>query len=128
MKASTASEIDECVRQGFLERDATGLAELYAPDAVLYDVGPEFEHRGRDAIRQHFEAVFAVLIPYAFDLKTEITQTGDVAWVHGVGVIHARTAQGYESPPMKVRIMDVRRRSADGQWYLAVDHISAQAG
>lgn len=123
-----AKHLDEQFRQRFLARDAAGLAALYAPDAVLYDVGPEFEFRGRAAIEAHFREVLAALVPHTFELETEVAEHGDFAYVHGIGVIAARGADGQDLPTVKMRLMDVRRRAPDGTWQVVVDHLSAQPG
>lgn len=123
-----AKNLDELFQQRFLAADARGLAELYTEDAVLYDVGPEFEFRGRAAIRAHFEQVFAALTPATFDIQTTVQTEGDVAYVHGTGTVRARGADGGELPAMHLRIMDVRRRQADGRWLVVLYHLSAGAG
>lgn len=123
MKADTAQAIDELFRQGVLGGDADGLAELYEPDAVLYDAGPAFEFRGRPAIREHYRQVFTQLRASGFDLDTQVVEMGDgLAYAHGTGTIHTDSA-----PPLRLRVMDVRRRGADGLWRLALDHVSMQA-
>lgn len=123
-----AKQLDEQFRQRFLARDAAGLAALYAPDAVLYDVGPEFEFRGRAAIEAHFGEVFAALVPHSFELDTEVVEHGDFAYVHGTAVIAARDPDGQALPTVKMRLMDVRRRAPDGSWLVVVDHLSASPG
>lgn len=128
MKTGSAHGLNEQFRQALLQRDAVAIAELYTPDAVLYDVGPELEHRGRDDIRRHFESVFATLVPSQVDLRAEVTEVGDLAWAHGTGTILAQTEQGEAMPPLNVRIMDIRRRDADGNWRIVLDHISMGAG
>lgn len=121
MKALTPEDMEDLFRQGMLAGDAEGLAGLYEADAVLYDVGPEFEFRGREAIRDHYRQVFTRMRPTAVELDTQVVEIADgLAYAHGTGAIHGAPGQ----PPVRVRVMDVRRRGADGLWRLVVDHIS----
>ena len=62
MEASTSSPVDTATRdlQALQRRDAAGMAECYAEDAVV-DFVPIGPVRGSDEIREFFEGLFAAV-------------------------------------------------------------------
>jgi steroid delta-isomerase-like uncharacterized protein len=109
MEASTSSPVDTATRdfQALQRRDAAGMAECYAEDAVVefVPIGPV---RGSDEIREFFEGLFAA-VP---DLETtyEIVAADDdtvVAEWRNRGTFSGAAFQGIEPTGKRVEFRGI---------------------
>jgi steroid delta-isomerase-like uncharacterized protein len=83
MEASTTSPIDTATRdlQALQRRDAAGMAECYADDAVLDFVATGII-RGSDGVREYFEGLFAAVSDseHSYDIVAADGDTVVVQW------------------------------------------------
>ena len=99
--------------------DAQGLAAMYAEDAIL--MAPEGDVVGRDAIRRHFEKLFAGRTDSIFATNTE-TETLDIAGdrAYEAGTITFTIGPRGPGPgtPRPVRYVTFWQRTPEGQWLI----------
>ena len=68
---ASPAEVFEAFRAAHARADADAAAALYAPDAVYYEPD-NAAHRGRDEIRRHLAAVYAVRGPVELTVKRQV--------------------------------------------------------
>ena len=68
---ASPAEVFDALRQAHAKADADAAAALYAPDAVYYEPD-NVPHRGRDEIRRHLAAMFAVRGPVELSVKRQV--------------------------------------------------------
>lgn len=99
--------------------DAAGLAGMYTADAVLMTADGDVV--GREAIRAHFERLFATRSDSIFATNTE-TESLDVAGdrAYEVGTITFTVGPRGPGPgtPRRVRYTTWWQRMPDGQWLI----------
>jgi len=99
--------------------NAAALAGMYTEDAVLMTL--EGDVVGREAIRQHFERLFATRTDSIFATNTE-TETLDVAAdrAYEAGTLTFTVGPRGPGPgtPRKVRYVTWWQRMPDGQWLI----------
>ena len=74
---ASPAEVYEALRQAHARADADAAAALYAPDGVYYEPD-NVAHRGRDEIRNHLAAHFAVHGPVELTVKRQVQADGAV--------------------------------------------------
>ncbi|HEY0451487.1 SgcJ/EcaC family oxidoreductase [Actinophytocola sp.] len=119
MTTNRATEPEDLTRL-FVERanarDAEGMAELYAPDAVMA-YPPGAATVGRDAIRAVFERMLEhVPLPFPTEPPLPTVRYGDLA------LTSTRSADD------KGGRVQVARREPDGTWLRIIDRPEAAAG
>lgn len=103
------------------DHDADAIVEVFAPDAVIFDLAPPLRRRGMDR-----DSVAAWLAgwdgPIRIDARdVDLTVEGDLAFVSALNRMRGR--QGAEDQDMWYRsTMCLRRMS--GQWRIVHDHSS----
>jgi uncharacterized protein (TIGR02246 family) len=68
---ASSAEVFEALRQAHAKAAADAAAALYAPDGVYYEPD-NVPHRGRDEIRTHLAAVYAVRGPVELTVKRQV--------------------------------------------------------
>ncbi len=108
-KARTPEEITTLFVQRLNERDADGMAELYAPDAVMA-YPPGQTTIGRDAIR-------AVLAEFAAHARLPVPQEESLPAIrHGNLALTSTPAK--DGTGIRVQ---VTQRQSDGRWLRVID-------
>src|SRR5215469_7384019 len=108
-KAQTPEEITDLFVQRLNERDADGMAELYAPDAVLaYPPGQTTV--GRDAIRQ-------VLAQFAAHAALPVPQEESLPAIH-YGDLALASTPAKDGAGLRIQ---VAQRQPDGSWLRIID-------
>lgn len=105
-------------------KDVDGLTADYAPDAVLFDVKPNYRVDGPEAIRQvwrqclpHFPATFR-----SEHRDLQLTVGGDVAFCTA---LHHLKIPGEPHPAGSTWMrVTVCYRKIDGKWRVAHEHVS----
>ncbi len=107
--------------EAYQANDWATVAEMYTEDAVVMPPNQP-EIRGREAIRTWFEeneSGYSIEVEYV-----EIEGCGDVAYVRGKYRLTIPVDGG--EPIVDVgKLLDIRRRSADGSWLVARDMFSS---
>jgi uncharacterized protein (TIGR02246 family) len=99
--------------------DAAGLTAMYTDDAVVMAL--EGDVVGRDAIRQHFERLFANRSDSIFATNTEtewLDVAGDRAYEAGSITFTVGPRGPGPGMPRRVRYMTWWQRMPDGQWLI----------
>lgn len=108
-KAGTPEDITNLFVQRLNERDAAGMAELYAPDAVMaYPPGQTTV--GRDAIR-------AVLAEFAAHARLPVPQEESLPALR-YGDLALTSTPSKDGTGIRVQ---VARRQPDGSWLRVID-------
>src|SRR5450631_2909946 len=106
--ASTPEDLTRLFVERANARDATGLAELYAPDAVLA-YPPESPTVGREAIRAVLEQMLAHAPKFPREEVLPTVRYGDLALT---------STRSTENVGVRVQ---VARRQPDGTWLRIID-------
>lgn len=85
-------------RDALCAKDADRMVAHYAPDVLLFEVTPPYQHKGPETYRANWQACFPYLPP---SLGSEIremvvTVKGDLAFAHG---LHRLVDKATEKPP-----------------------------
>jgi uncharacterized protein (TIGR02246 family) len=111
-------------REALCARDLDRLMQHYAPDVVFFDAVPPHQHRGADAYRQTWEAMFPFLPPH---LGSEIRDlaihmSGDLAVMHCLQrLINADTKEAATCGWVRVTVCYQRLQ---GAWRVVHEHVS----
>jgi ketosteroid isomerase-like protein len=108
-KARTPEEITTLFVQRLNQRDADGMAELYAPDAVMA-YPPGQTTIGRDAIR-------AVLAEFAAHARLPVPQEESLPAI-GYGNLALTSTPSKDGTGIRVQ---VTQRQSDGRWLRIID-------
>ena len=108
-KARMPEDITTLFVQRLNERDADGMAELYAPDAVLA-FPPGQTTVGRDAIR-------AVLAQFAAHAQLPVPQEESLAAIR-YGDLALTSSQSKDGTGVRIQ---VTQRQPDGSWLRIID-------
>jgi uncharacterized protein (TIGR02246 family) len=101
-----------------MARDWTGLAAMYAEDAILCPPNQPAV-KGRAAIKAWMEAFPPITEFKVTDVRVE--GHGDVAYAHGVYEL-TMTPPGAPRPVKDTgKYLDVRKKQKDGRWLYSVD-------
>jgi len=120
---SSLKALDARWKKALLAGDAAALANLYAPDAVLYPPDA-VEARGHDAIRKSFETLLAGKKVVDFQLRVEkIEAHGTTAAGWGLWTLKMAPQAGGDPVVMEGRYMEVAKRIG-GKWLFVADHAS----
>jgi len=123
-EAEIRQRLDALV-DGVRTMDLEALKKIYAPDIVTFDVSGPLQRVGAEEKLDNWKQAFAMFQPplgYEFrDL--EITVSGGVAVVHGVGRLSGTLKNGSPGGGFWVRFTGVLRK-IDGTWLVAHDHAS----
>jgi len=111
-------------RSALSARNLDRLVEHYAPNVVFFDAVPPYEHRGVNAYRQTWEAMFPHLPPR---IESEIrdlniTVNGDVAFMHCLNqIINSETREAATCGWVRVTACYERQQ---GVWKVVHEHVS----
>ena len=123
-RAEDEREVRELEMEGskaIEEKDLDKWIALYADDAALYyESKPTV--RGKDAIRETWEADFAREgLSMSTEPRTvEVSNSGDLAWAHGVFKVTIRDTTG-KSATDQWEYALVYKKQADGRWKIMAD-------
>jgi uncharacterized protein (TIGR02246 family) len=121
---SGAAQLDAAWTKAMLANDASVLAALYAPDAVMYPPG-EMEQRGREAIRKGYEEMLAAMRVLEARILPEKYEThGDTSLGWGHWTIKLCPKAGGDAISLEGRFTEVARKIG-GKWYYVADHASS---
>jgi uncharacterized protein (TIGR02246 family) len=105
-------------------RDLDALMQHYASDVVFFDAVPPHEHRGADAYRRTWEAMFDFLPP-RLDSETRdmsIRTSGDLAVMHCLQrLVNADTGEAATCGWVRVTVCYERQQ---GAWRVVHEHVS----
>jgi uncharacterized protein (TIGR02246 family) len=128
----TRHDTDEAAIRGQLDRiieslrakDREGLARVYTPDVVSFDVEPPLQHVGAEAKLKNWANVFAFFEDIAYEFRDlQITAGETVAFGHGFGRLSGTLKNGATTEGMWVRATFCFKR-IDGEWLIAHDQVS----
>jgi uncharacterized protein (TIGR02246 family) len=103
-------------------KDLDGMARIFAPDIVSYDVEPPLRHVGAEAKAANWARVFAAYTQLDYEVRDlTITVGGDVAFVRSLNRLSG-TVAGRQTGTW-VRWTGCFRKT-DGSWLIAHDHVS----
>ena len=111
-------------RSALCARDLDRLMAHYAPDVVFFDAVPPFQHRGADAYRRTWEAMFGFLPPRLTSevRDVKITVSGDLAVMHCLQrLVNADTGEAATCGWVRVT---VGYRRQQGSWRVIHEHVS----
>lgn len=122
--ATDKSEIEwllERLGRGHADRDAEAVANLYAPDAVIYDMAPPLGRRGMEpgGIADWFATWDGPIQVEPLDV--ELTIEGDLAFMSSLNRMQG--SQGGVQQDLWFRSTMCFRRT-NGQWRINCDHAS----
>lgn len=110
--------------EGLRAKDLDGVAAVYAPDVVSFDIEPPLQHVGVAAKMKNWERAFAVFAELDYELRDlTITVGGGVAFGHGFGRLSGTFQNGVKTPGMWVRATFCLKET-DGEWLVAHDQVS----
>ena len=121
------AEVRECVEtmaQAIREKDVDALMTHYAPDIVVYDVGPPLDVHGAAAYRKNFEKWFASMLgPIEYEMADlRISISDSHAFCFFLGHITGSRRDGGKDDYW-VRVTTCFQR-ANGQWLIGHEHVS----
>ncbi len=125
--ASDEAEIRQLLdewRAAICARDLDRLMPHYAPDVLFFDAVPPFQHRGADAYRSTWEAMFPFLPPrLASEVReVEITVSGDLVVMHCLQrLTNAETGEAATCGWVRVTVSYQRQQ---GAWKVIHEHVS----
>jgi len=104
--------------------DLEGIAALYAPDIVSFDIVPPLRHLGADAKRKNWADAFAEYrAPLDYDVRDlEIVAGDDIAFAYSFNRLSGTLKNGGAGAAW-VRWTACFRK-VDGRWRIAHDHVS----
>ena len=115
--------VDEAWRAGMLAGDVNAIANLYAPDAVMYPPDA-MELKGREAVRKSYQDFLASMKVLSAELTDTHYEThGDVGIARGHFTLKLAPKAGGDTVTMEGRFSSVAKKIG-GKWYYVVDHAS----
>lgn len=122
------AEVRACVgtlAQAIRERDIDAVMAHYAPDVVVYDVGPPLDVHGAATYRGHFERWFATMLgPIGYEMADLHISLGDShAFCFFLGHVTGARRDGGKADYW-VRVTTCLQK-ANGQWHIGHEHVSA---
>lgn len=111
-------------RSALCARDVDRLLSHYAPDVLFFDAVPPFQHRGADAYRRTWEAMFDFLPPRLGSERRdeEIVVSDDLAVMHCLQrLTNADTGEAATCGWVRVTVCYQRQQ---GAWRVIHEHIS----
>lgn len=110
-------------QQAICTKDLNQIMSRYAIEAVIFDVQPPFQTKGKDAIRQLWEDCLPYF-PNSFGMETRdlsITVNDDLATAHWL--FHFTGEQDHPAMQMWMRATAVCQKR-EGNWQILHEHIS----
>ena len=107
-------------------KNIDGIASLYAPDLVSFDLTPPLRYFGADGKRRAWRAIFAGLSgPIAYEVRDlKVTANGELAFVHSLNHITTTLPTGHVD--IWLRWTACFRQIGDA-WLVVHDHVSVPA-
>ena len=108
-------------------KNIDGIASLYAPDLVSFDLTPPLRYVGADGKRRAWQEIFASLSgPIAYEIRDlKVTANGELAFVYSLNHI-TTTLPTSGHIDMWLR-WTACFRHIDGAWLVVHDHVSVPA-
>ncbi|MEJ2853416.1 MULTISPECIES: YybH family protein [unclassified Saccharothrix] len=112
------------IAQGIRDKDLEGLARLYAPDVVSFDIDPPLQHVGVEAKLENWARVFTFFAEPTYEVRDlTVVVGGEVAYAHFFGRLSGTLASGATTTGMWVR-GTLCFREVEGTWLIAHDQVS----
>jgi uncharacterized protein (TIGR02246 family) len=122
--AQGVKTLDQAFVKAVKAGDLAALAELYAPDAVLYPPD-EMMAKGPDGIRASFEKFLGANTVTDMQLTYDNSgTTGNLSWASGQFKMTMTPKAGGDAQTFEGRFTSIATRKA-GKWLYVVDHASA---
>jgi uncharacterized protein (TIGR02246 family) len=132
METSSGTSTDEArIRQLLDDRaralhakDAAGVASVYAPDVMWFDLAPPLRYVGAETYRHSLEAWFATWKgPIGYETRDlSIVIGGDVAFCHGLSRLSGQRTDGAETDVWVRGTLCLQK--IDGRWAITHEHFS----
>ena len=108
-------------------KDLDGIASVYAPDIVSFDIVPPLRYAGLGRKRRAWQEAFGAYTgSISYEVRElEVTTDGELAFVHSLNCVSGTLANGRASD-MWLRWTACFRR-VDGVWLIVHDHASVPA-
>jgi uncharacterized protein (TIGR02246 family) len=117
------ASVDQAWKKAMLAQDVNAIANLYAPDAVMYSPD-SMVLKGREAIRKDYEELLKTMRVVSADLSDTHYEThGDVGLAHGHFTLKMAPKAGGDTVTMEGRFTSVAKKIG-GKWQYVVDHAS----
>jgi len=120
-------DLEQKFAEAFNAKDIDAIMRLYDPNVLVFDVVPPRQYLGAAAYRKDWEQLFdAMAGPVKFEITDQTISTdGDGRIAYGTSIQHFsgkdKSGQNYN---MAVRVTDVYRKSNNGEWLIAHEHVS----
>jgi uncharacterized protein (TIGR02246 family) len=122
-EAAIRGQIDRII-EALRAKDREGLARLYTPDVVSFDVEPPLQHVGTGAKLKNWAKVFAFFEDIAYEVRDlQVTTDANVAFGHGFGRLSGTLKNGATTEGMWVRATFCLKK-IHGEWLIAHDQVS----
>lgn len=117
-------EADEKWQKAFVAKDAAGVTEYYADDAIMMDPGPMLWFRGKAEIKKSFEDFFAGADAIAFTMKEQTYRVvGNLGYGAAIFDASWKDKKSGQAMSMKGRTLTVFEKRK-GKWVAVADHAS----
>jgi ketosteroid isomerase-like protein len=117
----------EALVKAIRAKDIDGIASLYAPNLVSFDIAPPLRYVGADNKRRAWDEAFAAFTgPISYEVRDlNVTTHGELALVHSLNHVSGTLASGHITD-LWLRWSACFRRT-DGVWLVLHDHVSVPA-
>ena len=107
-------------------KNIDGIASLYAPDLVSFDLTPPLRYVGAEGKRRAWQEIFASLSgPIGYEIRDlNVTANGELAFVYSLNHITATLPRGHIDMWLR---WTACFRQIDGAWLVVHDHVSVPA-
>ncbi|MGK7393825.1 MAG: YybH family protein [Candidatus Cyclobacteriaceae bacterium M3_2C_046] len=112
--------ISKARAEAFNQRDAAGIAQYFAEDAVLMPPGQP-SRIGKQAVADYYQDIFDQYVPLLQSEYLEVDVSGDLAYGRGVATVTLKSRQGDSVIQAESEYINILKKREDGIWITTHD-------